>query len=92
MPGPAGGTPPGPGVKDMARLDRAADSAKVVAADIKSKGRAYDRKGLAAFQKLAGLDVDGVYGPRSAGAIRWYTGESIAPLTGKGFVDYVPKF
>lgn len=79
-------------VKDTARLDQAAEAAKIVAADLKRSAKAYDRKALANFQKLAGLDVDGVYGPHSAGAIRWYTGESIAPLTGKGFVDYVPKF
>lgn len=92
LPGPAGGAPPGPVVKDSERLDRAAEAAKAVAADLKRRSKAYDRKALADFQKLAGLEVDGVYGPRSAGAIRWYTGESIPPLTGKGFVDYAPKF
>lgn len=92
LPGPAGGAPPGPLVKDSERLDRAAEAAKAVAGDLKGRSKAYDRKALADFQKLAGLEVDGVYGPRSAGAIRWYTGESIPPLTGKGFVDYAPKF
>lgn len=79
-------------MRDSDRLDRAAEVAKAVAADLKRRSKAYDRGGLAEFQKLAGLDVDGVYGPRSAGAIRWYTGESIPPFTGKGFVDYAPKF
>lgn len=92
LPGPAGGAPPGPVVKDTGRLDRAAELAKAFAADLKRRGRAYDRNLLAEFQKTAGLGVDGVYGPRSAGAVRWYTGESLPPISGKGFVEYAPKF
>lgn len=44
------------------------------------------------FQRAAGLAADGIYGPRTAGAIQWYTGESIPPFTGRGFVNYTPGF
>ena len=102
--GPSG--PPGPGapplgppppgvadkVKDRARLDQAAETAKTLAAALKRHKRAVDRKLVAAFQKLAGLTADGVYGPKTAGALQWYTGEAIPPLTGKGFTPYAPTF
>ncbi len=88
--------PPPPGVadkvKDRARLDQAADTAKTLAAALKRHKRAVDRKLVAAFQKLAGLTADGVYGPKTAGALQWYTGEAIPPLTGKGFTPYAPTF
>ena len=52
--------------------------------------RSVDRDAVAAFQREAGLVVDGIYGPRTAGAVKWYTGESIPPLSGRGFEAYAP--
>lgn len=87
-----GATPSGPQVKDRARLDQAAEAAKSLAPMLKKQGRATSRKTIAAFQRLAGLVADGVYGPKSAGALQWYTGEAIPPFTGKGFAPYAPAF
>jgi peptidoglycan hydrolase-like protein with peptidoglycan-binding domain len=78
--------------RDGARLDRAAELAKRVAANLKGPANAYDRALMTEFQREAGLTADGIYGPRSAGAVKWYTGESIRPKTGRGFVQYVPNY
>lgn len=79
-------------MKDRARLDQAAEAGKTLAAALKKQRKAVDRKLVAAFQKLAGLTADGLYGPKTAGALQWYTGEAIPPLTGKGFAPYAPTF
>jgi peptidoglycan hydrolase-like protein with peptidoglycan-binding domain len=79
-------------VKDRARLDRAAALAQQVAADVKNKGRAYNRRLTADFQREAALTADGIYGPRTAGAVKWYTGESVPPISGRGFAQYTPNF
>src|SRR5262245_21474997 len=79
---------PPQGVEDRARLDRARALAVQVAQLIKAQGPAYKRDVVAAFQREAGLAPDGVYGPRTAGAVKWYTGEAIPPLSGRGFEPY----
>jgi murein L,D-transpeptidase YcbB/YkuD len=79
-------------VRDRVRLDRAAALAKRVAQNLKEPASAYDRALMTEFQREAGLTADGIYGPRSAGAIKWYMGESIKSKTGRGYVQYVPNF
>lgn len=93
---PQPGTPPapqsGPVIKDRARLDRAAAAANKVAANIRAAGKNYDRALLKAFQSEAKLKVDGVYGPASAGAVKWYTGQQLPPFVGNGYAPYAPNF
>jgi murein L,D-transpeptidase YcbB/YkuD len=85
--------PTAPIVKDRERLDRAAELAKRVLLNLKQSGAKYDRALVKQFQREAGLTPDGIYGPRSAGAVKWYTGESMPPKTGSGqFTNYVPNF
>jgi peptidoglycan hydrolase-like protein with peptidoglycan-binding domain len=79
-------------VRDTARLDRAAALAKRVADNLKLPAASYDRALITEFQRAAGLKADGIYGPKSAGAIKWYTGESVSPKTGRGFTNYIPNF
>jgi peptidoglycan hydrolase-like protein with peptidoglycan-binding domain len=80
------------GVPDRERLDQAARLARRVAENVKARQKAYDRSLVSEFQREAGLTIDGVYGPRTAGAVKWYTGESVEPLSGRGFTTYVPAF
>lgn len=79
-------------VRDRARLDRAAELAKRAALNLKEPADAYNRPLMEEFQREAGLKVDGKYGPKSAGAVKWFTGESITPKLGRGFIQYVPNF
>ncbi|MFO0722837.1 MAG: peptidoglycan-binding domain-containing protein [Myxococcota bacterium] len=89
-----GATPSGVAsqVKDRARLDQAAEAGKSLLAALKAQGKSTPRKLVIAFQRLAGLKPDGIYGPKTAGAHQWYTGESVPPFTGKGFQPYAPPF
>lgn len=79
-------------VRDRQRLDAAATIAKLVVADIQKSGKRYNRNLLKKFQQVAGLAADGLYGPKSAGALKWYTNVALAPLVGKGFATYLPNF
>ncbi|MFO0726451.1 MAG: peptidoglycan-binding domain-containing protein [Myxococcota bacterium] len=79
-------------VKDRARLDQAAEAGKALLPALKKHGRATSRKLIVAFQRLAGLTPDGIYGPKTAGALQWYTGEAVPPFTGKGLAPYAPAF
>jgi hypothetical protein len=81
-----------PKVRDRQRLDAAKVLAEAVVKQLRAKGRSYDRTLMKRFQATAGLAADGLYGPRSAGAVAWYTGQKIAPLVGKGFAPYAPTF
>lgn len=85
-------TPSAPAVRDSGRLDRAAALAKSVVDNLKLPASSYDRALITEFQREAGLKADGIYGPKSAGAIKWYTGESVSPKTGRGFTNYIPNF
>lgn len=103
-PSPSGPKPvpvrPAPGqtapkIKDRQRLDAAAVLAVLVAKDITAKGKTYNRKLLAHFQKVANIPVDGKYGPETAGAVDWYVrGKMKAPppVFGKGYKNYHPGF
>ena len=79
-------------VKDRQRLDGAAVLANAVLDQLRQRGTGYDRAIMRRFQQAAGLAVDGLYGPKTAGAIKWYTGQEVAPHTGKGFAAYLPNF
>lgn len=94
-PAPQPGATPGglaSQVKDRARLDQAAEAGKSLLAALKAQGKSTPRKLVIAFQRPAGLKPDGIYGPKTAGALQWYTGESIPPFTGKGLQPYAPPF
>lgn len=54
---------------DLAAAKRMAAN---VAANIRSKKTAYDRKQLASFQQKAGLTGDGLYGPISVSALKYF--------------------
>lgn len=105
---PQGGAPqatkPAPAtpyaIKDRQRLDAGHVVAKELAKDLGAKGKNVNREILRRFQRIAGLQVDGVYGPKTAGALRWFTveppakpnGIEIAPHAGTGFAPYAPAF
>lgn len=90
--------PANPMVKDMQRFDAGYRMAVLIAADIIQKGKSYSRAALKQFQKTAGIAIDGIYGPESAGAVKWFLhgtaqeGKEPQPLVGQGFKPYVPKF
>jgi len=71
-PTPAPGPTPPPGF-DRTKANRAAPD---VAKHIKAKKYDYNRGALKTWQKLAGIDQDGVYGKGSAAALRYYVGAS----------------
>jgi peptidoglycan hydrolase-like protein with peptidoglycan-binding domain len=51
-----------------------------IAAHLRKKGAAnYSRQALREFQRLAGLKEDGLYGGRTAGALRYYLGGANPP-------------
>ena len=76
---------------------KAAELAPVVADDLITKGRGYDRTLMRAFQAAAGIKVDGLYGPQTRGALRHYLGVAGSPLVeppdaiyGRGERAYTP--
>ena len=77
---------------------KAARLAQLVYEDLKKNGAQYSRKAMAEFQRLAGLKADGDYGPKTAGALRFYSGKSDSPESfpkyrGRGqpgILPYVP--
>jgi peptidoglycan hydrolase-like protein with peptidoglycan-binding domain len=60
-------SPPTPINLDLARRE-----APRVATHIRNKGFNYSRQTLRDFQKHAGLTIDGIYGPLSASALRYF--------------------
>lgn len=63
------------------------DYTKILAEDLdqhlKTAGAGYSRPKLEAFQYFARLYVDGFYGPRAAGAVKYFTGhEPVQPVYG----------
>jgi hypothetical protein len=76
-----------------AGFDRAAAKAMAanVANNIKNKKTAYDRKQLASFQTKAGLTGDGLYGPLSVSALKFYGVKSPPAALFKGAIkEYTP--
>ena len=76
-----------------AGFDRAGAQAMAanVAANIRNKKTAYDRKQLASFQVKAGLAGDGLYGPLSVSALRFYGVKSPPAALFKGAIkEYTP--
>lgn len=57
----------------------AARLAPLVLKDLQAKSANYARPAMAEFQKAAGLAVDGDYGPRTAGALAYFTKQSVPP-------------
>jgi peptidoglycan hydrolase-like protein with peptidoglycan-binding domain len=81
------------------RLDLAAGWARQLAEHLPVKKHNYDRELMKKFQSAAGLVPDGVYGPKTAGALRWFTldpktgkGREIPPFTGGQPAPYLPPF
>lgn len=86
-------------VRDMQRLDAGATLAQALVRELQQKGKGYSRELLKRFQLTAGITVDGIYGPQSAGALKWFTvtaaqkdGIEIAPHVGRGVQAYAPSF
>lgn len=65
---------PPPGFNPVAAKAQAAR----VAANLRKGRDQYSRPTLSTWQRLAGIDADGIYGGQSAGALAWYLqGESV---------------
>lgn len=81
-------------VRDVQRLDAAAALGRILARELYAKGKRSSRKLIRQFQKTAGLKIDGKYGPKTAGALFFYTKKKIRPFPryGRGFVPYAPPF
>ena len=62
-----------------------------IKADILKKGEKYARKAMRAFQKAAGLKMDGLYGPRTAGALAFFLGDKQYKTTPPAFKRYRGK-
>lgn len=79
---------------DTRRLGLAKELADSIITDVKKKGRNYNRKMMRNFQRVAGLKGDGLYGPRTAGAVAFYSGR-IPPASfypkGAKPIAYKPK-
>ena len=84
----------------MPDFDRDARKAAVLLADsVRRKGRNYDRTLAVSFQMSAGLTrpdgitYDGLYGGRTAGAVRYFTGKAPPPAIFKPTreVPYTPR-
>lgn len=68
--------PPPPGPPSLSDLDRAKQLAPAIESDIRANAKGYDKSRLREFQRLVRLGVDGLYGPRSAGALEWALGHT----------------
>ena len=60
-------SPPTPINLELARRE-----APALAKHLRSAGKNYSRQSLRAFQAHAGITVDGIYGPLSASALRYF--------------------
>lgn len=60
------------GARERAWRDAAESLAAAVEQSVRRHGRKYDRSVLRRFQQVARLVVDGIYGPGSAGALRYF--------------------
>jgi hypothetical protein len=58
---------------------KAKNAAPGLAKNIKNNSYNYSRDALRAWQKVAGIPTDGVYGPGSRNALAYYVGEKNAP-------------
>lgn len=87
-------------IKDRQRLEAAATIAARLAVELTQKKKNASKQLIREFQRVAALAIDGVYGPKTAGALRWYTmqpparpnGIEIPPHVGQGFATYAPPF
>lgn len=73
--------------------NRARDLAGRLLADVANKGAGYDHELAREFQRAAGLAPDGDYGPRTAGAVEYFTNTSAPPSLpqyGTGKKPYTP--
>lgn len=82
-PAPAPHAPPTPPAAHLPagfNPTEAARLASAVALNIRTRRYSYSRRGLTAFQRAAGLAPDGLYGGKSAGALRFYGATPPRPL------------
>lgn len=63
---------------DVPDLQAAKKNAQPIADMVRTKGKKYDHAKLKAWQMLAGLKPDGVYGPNTAKALRHLGAKSVA--------------
>lgn len=63
---------------------KAKNAAEGLAKHIKKSNYNYERKALQAWQKVAGIAQDGVYGPTSANALKYFTPLAPKKLFAKG--------
>ena len=71
-------------------LALAKQTASDVAKHIQNKGRKYNTAVLKQFQARAGMRPDGLYGPASASALRYFGANAPAPLFKGANAKYVP--
>lgn len=79
---------------DTRRLGLAKELADSIISDVNKKKANYNRKMMRNFQRVSGLKADGLYGPRTAGAVAFYSGR-VPPLSyypkGAKPIAYKPK-
>lgn len=71
-------------------LELARREARAVAAHVRKRGRQYSRQLVRDFQRHAGIASDGVYGPRTVEAVRYFGGDAPDALYGTDEASYAP--
>lgn len=66
-----------PGAPPIPNVEAARKVAQPVADHVRNNRKGYDHKRVATFQALAGLKVDGLYGPQTAKALRALGAKSV---------------
>ena len=72
-------------------IRKAKNMAPQVSSNLRTGGRGgYDRNLLRTFQRYAGLGADGIYGPRTHGALVYFRQSPPPAFSGRGTVRYRP--
>jgi hypothetical protein len=94
VPAPPSAYSPPAGPPSLSELDQAKQMAPDIESDLKTNGINYDHAKLREFQRLVRLAVDGMYGPRTAGALEWALGHQAPPAIFKNLrsrtLDTIP--
>jgi murein L,D-transpeptidase YcbB/YkuD len=70
---------------------RAAQVAQRTADHVRTRGGKYDRAVITVFQTFAGVKTDGLYGPQTAAALRFFGAKSVPAALFKGQITkYTP--